>query len=164
MYIYNCFLCGSPVGDEKMANHTCRHLTPVGTGSKILLNRAPGIVIGSGTRSVPGRRTLSLSAEMFEMDPEVVSRTGGGAEAIITNSIALAIPVLDEEGLRDLLSWLLAGRFAGQNEDSQGLGNAMSRYLKELVIKGEFLLSGFDMNAPAAATPGSVHAGKDGSR
>ena len=30
------------------------------------------------------------------------------------NSVALAIPVLREEGLKDLSSWLLAEKFAGQ--------------------------------------------------
>ena len=164
MYIYNCFVCGLPGGVEKVTPHACHHLAPVVTGSKILLNRAPGIVIGSGTRSAPGRRSLSLSAEMFEMDPEVMSRTGGGAETGITNSIALAIPVLDEEGLRDLSSWLLAGRFAGQREDLQGRESDMSRSLKELVLKGSFLLTGFDMKspAPAPAAPGGVVSGKGG--
>ena len=164
MYIYNCFFDGLSASAEKITHNPCRHLTPIATGSKVLLNKAPGIVIGSGTRSAPERMALSLSAEMFEMDPDVMTGIGGGAEAVITNSIALAIPVLSEEGLKDLSSWLLAGKFAGQNEGLQSPENDMSQHLKELVIKGTFLLTGFDMKATALdpATPRCLISGKRG--
>ncbi len=155
MFVYNCFLDGLPVNAQKKEYTRSRHLAPITAGSKILLNRAPGVVIGSGTRSTPERRALSLSAEMFEMDPDVMTGAAGRAGGGITNSIALAIPVLAEEGLEDLLSWLLAEKFSGQDEGLQGREGDMSHYLKELVIKGSFLLTGSDMKATAPGLPGA---------
>jgi len=149
MYIYNCFLDRSSVSDGRITRNPYRRLSPVAAGSKVLVNRATGIVVGSGSQSTPERRALSLAADMFDMDPEVMTAVGGNAGTAITNSIALAIPVLSEEGLKDLSSWLLADKFAGQNEGLHSTENDMSQYLKELVMKGLFLLTDSDMKTTA---------------
>jgi uncharacterized protein (DUF39 family) len=149
MYIYNCFLDRLSVSDEKRTHNLCRHLAPIGAGSKILLNRALGIVIGSGTRSIPGRRAFSISAEMFDMDPGVMTSDDGSTGRTVTNSIALAIPVLHEEGLKDLSSWLLSDLFPGHNNGLHIPENDMSQYLRKLVRKGSFLLTESDMTATA---------------
>jgi putative methanogenesis marker 16 metalloprotein len=71
-------------------------------GMKILVNKAPGVVIGYGTRSSPRMRNLSLAADMFGMDPEYMGGfiTSGGVEVI--NSIAVPFPVLSQGVLDDL--------------------------------------------------------------
>ena len=71
-------------------------------GMKILVNKAPGVVIGYGTRSSPRMRNLSLAADMFGMDPEYMGGfiTSGGVEII--NSVAVPFPVLSQDILDDL--------------------------------------------------------------
>lgn len=71
-------------------------------GMKILVNKAPGIIVGYGTRSSPQRRNLSVTADMSGMDPEFMGgfRTSSGVEII--NSIAVPVPVIDREVLNDL--------------------------------------------------------------
>ncbi len=66
-------------------------------GSKVLVNKAPGVVVGCGTRSKPEKANLSLVADMFQMDPEFIGgfKTSYGPE--ITNSVAIPIPVLTQE-------------------------------------------------------------------
>lgn len=54
-----------------------------------------------------------------------------GPWTAITNSIAVAIPVQSEEGLKDLSSWLLADKFAGQNEGLHSPEKDMAQYLKD---------------------------------
>lgn len=71
-------------------------------GMKILVNKAPGVVIGYGTRSSPQMRNLSLAADMRGMDPEFMGGfiTGGGVEVI--NSVAVPFPILNQGVLDDL--------------------------------------------------------------
>ncbi len=71
-------------------------------GMKILVNKAPGVVIGYGTRSVPKMRSLSVSADMFDMDPEFLGgfKTSYGVE--VTNGIAVPFPVLNQDILDNL--------------------------------------------------------------
>ncbi len=73
------------------------HLRAIRIGTKILINKAPGIVIGCGTRSEPGHGALSIAADMSKMDADFTGgfRTFGGIE--VTNSIAIPIPILDGE-------------------------------------------------------------------
>lgn len=71
-------------------------LRTIRTGSLAFVNDAPGVVLGQGTRSKPTRPTLSLSADMFDMDPHFMGgvRTPGGIE--ILNGVSIPIPVMDE--------------------------------------------------------------------
>ena len=83
-----------------------REFRTMRVGSKVLLNKAPGVIVGSGTRSKPEKANLSIVADMFEMDPEFIGgfKTSYGPE--ITNSVAIPIPLLDPEiidGIADAL-------------------------------------------------------------
>lgn len=79
-------------------DHRARVIHP---GTRILMNKAEGIVIGGGTRSA-SHPNLSVAADLRGMDPEFMGgfKTRHGME--ITNSVAIPIPVVDEEILRDL--------------------------------------------------------------
>jgi putative methanogenesis marker 16 metalloprotein len=78
------------------------HSRVLRAGMKILVNKAPGVVIGYGTRSSPKMRNLSLAADMFGMDPEFMGGfiTSSGVEII--NSVAVPFPVLNQDILHDL--------------------------------------------------------------
>lgn len=52
-----------------------------GVSSRILINGAEGIVVGGGTRSSARKRSLSLSAGMYQMDTSLVEATDPGAGA-----------------------------------------------------------------------------------
>ena len=71
-------------------------------GCRILVDSAPGIVIGTGTRATAKAPNLSVAADMFKMDPDFMSGfvTSGGLEVV--TSIAVPIPVIDEEVLQNL--------------------------------------------------------------
>lgn len=68
-------------------------------GATVLLNGSPGMVIGTGTRSSPGKPNLSMAADMHGMDPSYMGgfRTSEGPECM--TSVATAIPVLDDSSL-----------------------------------------------------------------
>lgn len=76
-------------------------------GMKILVNKAPGVLVGYGTRStLGGKRCISAAADMFQMDPEFMGgfKTSYGPE--VCNSIAVPLPILNQEMLDDIAKCL----------------------------------------------------------
>lgn len=71
--------------------------------SKILLNGSEGIVLGNGTRSTDIKPNLMLAADMHQMNFVYIGgfKTAEGPE--IFNSVAIPIPVLDENILNNLM-------------------------------------------------------------
>ncbi|NYB51297.1 MAG: methanogenesis marker 16 metalloprotein [Methanobacteriaceae archaeon] len=69
-------------------------------GSKLLINNSEGLFIDTGTRSTPEKPNMMITADMKKMDPHYLGgfRTGAGPE--VYNSVATAIPVLDDEILQ----------------------------------------------------------------
>lgn len=72
-------------------------------GSKVLINGAQGYILGDGTRSSPEKPNLMLSADLKQMDPYYIGgfKTGQGGE--IYDTVAIPIPVLNEEVYNNLL-------------------------------------------------------------
>ncbi|WNY28047.1 hypothetical protein MmiEs2_02270 [Methanimicrococcus stummii] len=66
-------------------------------GTFVLINGAPGIIIGTGTRSTKDKPNLSAAADMFEMNPDLMGGfvTAKGAECL--TSVASVIPITDTE-------------------------------------------------------------------
>ncbi|MFH1933398.1 MAG: homocysteine biosynthesis protein [Pseudomonadota bacterium] len=143
MYVYNCFFRKLCSGSKASSRDS--HLKTIRAGSKILLNKSPGIVIGCGTRSTPEDRALSLAADMFGMDPGDIKELETETGTTITNSVALAIPVLTEEILKDLADCLVTER-QQEYEANRHQENGMAEYLKQIIKKGDFLLSSSDIN------------------
>jgi len=77
-------------------------LRTIGVGTKILVNGATGYVMGEGTRSSEEKPNLSVFADMYGMEGEFMGGfiTSKGPECI--TSIAVPIPVIDEEILTNL--------------------------------------------------------------
>lgn len=73
------------------------------TGVKVLLNGTQGFILGDGTRSSAEKPNLMLSADLTQMNPYYIGgfKTGQGAE--IYNTVAIPIPVLNEEIYNNLL-------------------------------------------------------------
>lgn len=73
------------------------------TGKKVLLNDAEAYILGDGTRSNPQKPNLMLSGDLTQMDPYYFGgfKTGQGGE--IFNTVAIPIPVLNEEIYNNLL-------------------------------------------------------------
>lgn len=71
-------------------------------GTKILINGAPGVIIDNGTRSNPEKPNLMLTGDIKEMNSYYVGgfKTGMGPE--VFDSVAIAIPVLNENILENL--------------------------------------------------------------
>ncbi len=74
----------------------------IGIGTPILLNGAPGFIIGSGTRASPNRPNMMTKASLFDMIPEFMGgfKTSEGPEVIC--SIAVPIPILNEKIFNNL--------------------------------------------------------------
>ena len=72
-------------------------LNTIKKGSNLLLNNSEGIFIGPGTRSSPEKPNMMITADMRDMDPHYLGgyRTGAGPE--VYNSVATAIPILEDE-------------------------------------------------------------------
>ncbi|WP_400236535.1 methanogenesis marker 16 metalloprotein [Methanomethylophilus alvi] len=68
-------------------------------GASALLNGAPAMILGCGTRSSPEKPNLSIEADMHQMRPELMGgfRTSEGPECL--TSVASAIPITSEKGL-----------------------------------------------------------------
>lgn len=75
------------------------HIRP---GTPLLLNGAPGIVMGEGTRSTPARRNIAACAELSTMDGEFMGGfvTAHGPECL--TSVAIALPVLTADDIARL--------------------------------------------------------------
>lgn len=69
-------------------------------GTKVLLCGSEGIVLGQGTRSSLKKPNLMISADMNDMDPHFLGgfKTAAGPE--VFNSVAAAIPILNDEILK----------------------------------------------------------------
>jgi len=143
LYVYNCFF--RTLASKSNLYVMDRHLKTIKIGSKVLLNKSPGIVIGSGTRSTVENRSLSLAADMFDMNINGINGAESTHCASLKNSVALAIPILTDGILDDLKGCLGATRLPFREEEIRVEKN-MAEHLKQLIEKGEFLLSASDMN------------------
>ena len=74
----------------------------INEGTRVLVNGAEGTIIDNGTRSTPEKPNLLLTANIKEMNSYYVGgfKTGMGPE--IFDSIAIPIPVLNEDILNNL--------------------------------------------------------------
>ncbi|MFH1977422.1 MAG: homocysteine biosynthesis protein [Pseudomonadota bacterium] len=143
IYSYNFFL--DPFGAEKPSHYPGQFLRMVRVGSKIILNKAPGIVIGCGTHSTPERKALSLAADMFEMDPRLMSGLGHRTGISITNTLALGVPVTNKSILDNLATYIDEKNYKKINESMTDPEKEMACYLKELILKERCLLTESDM-------------------
>ncbi|WFN34050.1 methanogenesis marker 16 metalloprotein [Methanogenium sp. S4BF] len=75
------------------------HIRP---GTPLLVNGAPGIVMGEGTRSTPERRNIAACAGLSAMDGEYMGGfvTAHGPECL--TSVAIALPVLTADDIARL--------------------------------------------------------------
>jgi L-aspartate semialdehyde sulfurtransferase len=101
--IFNAVDMGGPFKEISFSG--CGELNPLQNdpqlntmhkGSNLLLNSSEGIFIGPGTRSSPEKPNMMITADMQVMDPHFLGgfRTGAGPE--VYNTIATAIPILDD--------------------------------------------------------------------
>lgn len=81
-------------------------LRAIHAGTRVLMNKVEGVVVGSGTRASSHGPNLSIVADLRGMDPEYMGgfKTRHGME--VTNSVAIPIPVLDETVLEGLVRCL----------------------------------------------------------
>ncbi|WP_022666149.1 methanogenesis marker 16 metalloprotein [Desulfospira joergensenii] len=79
------------------------NLETIGLGTPVLINGAPGMVTGSGTRSTADKPNLTGSADMHTMKPEFMGGFSTGHGPDIMTTWAVAIPVLNREMLTHIL-------------------------------------------------------------
>lgn len=77
------------------------HTRIIKEGARVLLAGSQGLILGPGTRSSVEKPNLMISADMKQMDPLFVGgfKTAAGPE--VFNSVAAAIPILNEDILHD---------------------------------------------------------------
>ena len=140
-YCYNVFFPESRLAAGGRDSGANCHFDTIKVGAKVLLNGAPGVVVGSGTRSGLERRSLSLAADMFEMQPGAIERTGADDRKQRSHSVALAIPVLNDNVLDAIKGYLAGGQWQEQSRFASDLDEAAASDLKALVASGRFLLA-----------------------
>lgn len=88
--------CGqiNPLQNDPLMKTIC-------SGTKILLNGSEGLIIGPGTRSSTEKPNLMITGDMKEMDPHYVGGFNTGAGPEVFDSVAAAIPILDENILKE---------------------------------------------------------------
>ena len=77
----------------------CRFLR---TGAGVFVNGAPGMVLGTGTRSNPAKPNLSVEADMHLMSPCFMGGFRTSVSPECTISVGAAIPVTDPDVLEEL--------------------------------------------------------------
>lgn len=143
-YILNAFIPPSrwnPPFGEKNVN---AHIRAIHTGSKVLVNGAMGIVIGTGTCDSPERKSLSLTADMQDMDADAIGEIEMDEGLPLANSIALALPVTGKDVMESIATYL---RRLERDESGRGISAAderMSVRLKERIQEGGFMLTESD--------------------
>ena len=157
-YILNAFIPPSRWNPPFGENDANAHIRAIRTGSKVLVNGAAGIVIGTGTCDSPGRKSLSLTADMQEMDAGVLGEIEADEGLPLANSIALALPVTGRDVLEDIALYLEKLR---PEESGRGISKTdmkMASLLKDLVREGNFMLTESDFvlgeNIPGPASGG----------
>ena len=126
-YVYNARL---PVGADEI-KIVRRSLVP---GTRIALNGSQGVVVGIGTRSRPGALSLSLAADMHEMDAALMVNAAGRPYHIV----ALALNVRDESELAALREW---GRSHAAEAFFGAAATKASVALKQMIEENRFHLS-----------------------
>jgi uncharacterized protein (DUF39 family) len=139
MVTYNTFIPLSRI-NPSAGPQSNAHLDTLRVGSKILLNRAPGIVIGCGTRSFTGQLSLSLSADIFEMDPECAEDLSGFASIPIGVSVAFAIPILNNGVLQSIINYLSQIIDSDFSYCFESKDQETARQMRDLICREKFLL------------------------
>ena len=140
LYIYNAFLPVSSAGRALQQPDHSLFFDEIRIGDKILVNGAVGLVAGSGTRDRTAGRALSITAEMFEMNPASLL-TDPGPEGLKTNhSLVLAVPVRSQDILGSLVGFVEAALSTHTGSAQDGA------VLKDMITSGEFLLTDSDRN------------------
>lgn len=126
-YVYNAPL---PAGAARI-NGLRAALVP---GTRIVLNGSQGIVVGPGTRDRPNAMALSITADMHDMDANLMSSDTGRPRHVV----ACALPVRDAGSLAELVEW--AGTAAGESLFCAPALNAANG-LQRMIQQGHFQLS-----------------------
>jgi putative methanogenesis marker 16 metalloprotein len=72
-------------------------LRTIGVGTPVLINDAPGLVVGGGTASHADRPNLSIVADMFAMNPRYMGGVATSEGVEVLNSVSIPIPILNED-------------------------------------------------------------------
>jgi uncharacterized protein (DUF39 family) len=132
MVTYNTFIPHTRINETSNS-----HLKTICVGSKILLNGSVGIVVGAGTRNGLRKKSLSLSAELYEMDPNIITVENDDVKL----SIVIPIPVIDELVWNDLLNYLRAMKYSDISHYMNMNDLNMARWMKDQMKQGRFKLN-----------------------
>jgi uncharacterized protein (DUF39 family) len=126
-YVYNASL---PPGAQKLK--VLREMLVSGT--RIVLNGSQGIIVGPGTRNRPDSMALSITADMYDMDADLMSSGDERPRQVV----AFALPVRDAATVDELVQW--ANSAAAESLFCAPALKAATA-LQQLIQKGEFLLA-----------------------
>ena len=93
----------SGCGDIKTPLKTAPPWRRLKPGTAVLLNGAPGLVLGEGTKEQPHETKPSCSAGTLGDEPLSTSAASGQRQAEVFNTVAVPIPVTGERVLENLL-------------------------------------------------------------
>lgn len=126
-YVYNAPL---PPGAEDL--EAVREMLIPGT--RLALNGSQGIVVGTGTRSRPGAMTISVTADMHDMQAELFTDSSGRPR----HTVAIAMAPSNAKALAQLVEWALSRQ---HDSFANAVAQAGARQLKQLIEEGSFELA-----------------------
>lgn len=109
-------------------------------GTRIALDGSQGIVVGTGTRNRPGALSLSLTADMHDMDPALFAAANGRPQHVV----AMALAPRNDFALAQLADW---ARAQGDSLFTGGAAGAAALHLKTSIEAGRFELAETGANA-----------------
>ena len=145
MYVYNFFLPSIQDVKSNEQKKLAETIKTLRRGSRMLLNKAQGIIAGSGTRCTASAKALSITADLFEMDPQCMTKSNGENGIGMSNSVALAIPIVNEKIAEEIVTWIKFETHCKKNRKLNECKAGMADYLKQLIETKEFLFTESDM-------------------
>lgn len=141
MYTYNSFIPSAKTNVSQAGNGGNEHWGSIHIGDKMMLNKAEGIIVGSGTRSSEENRSLSFAADLFTMDSKMLANDEYGDGYSLDNTIAIPIPILNDAMIQSITGCILKESQADNAEHPHQYEREISDLLKENILAKRFKLT-----------------------
>lgn len=141
MYTYNSFIPTSKMNFNGEGNGGNEHWHSIHIGDKMLLNKAEGIIVGSGTRSSKEHWSLSLVADLFAMDLEILANREYDDGDALDNIITIPIPILNDLTIQSITQYITKEAQADSDGRAHQSEQELSDFLKEEILAKRFRLA-----------------------
>lgn len=141
MYTYNSRLPTTAADPRTEGNAVATPWDVLRAGYKVLLNRAEAVIIGSGIRSKPEALSLSLAADLFSMDVEMLSPPQEGGDGLGHNTIAIPIPVVNDQTAEAVTRYVIEQASIARQSKQYDRERILGDFLQQEILGKRFRLT-----------------------